>query len=250
MIGYSRLSARQIAAALCTATLALVIAVPGVCNATPDVETKKLVRIEEDWVVLIKNPDHKIASPQVLICMTPDGQFLADYALLEINHGSRPDWLAGGIQLQGWKGVANVSLFNCPKTAVLDRGYDRIKFTTSIEAKGDGYTTFAIKNGKSKTWGTFGTTSTTPIQVRVPSTRTDLTGYSRTHSVKQTHVTHGAHRVTMMYQRRVRYYFSDGTAQVDDAYKILHRFQSLVQDMTLDEWERTKTDYTYEDTGA
>ena len=211
--------------------------------AGADTPPPKLIRVEEDWVALVRNPDHRIASPQILICLTPDGTFNADFALLEINHASRPDWLAGGIQLQGWKGELNTSIFNAPTDAVLARNYDKVLLTTCI-AIGDGHTEYTIKNGRSRTWGRF--TSTKPVTVKVPSLRTDLGSYTREASVKNTHVTHGAHRVEMMYQRRVRYYYSDGTSKTDSSYRILHRYHSLVEEMTLAEWEATKTEYNYE----
>lgn len=211
---------------------------------------KKLIRVEEDWVLLIKNPDDKIASPQVLVCMSPDAtdtRFLTDYFILEINHATAQGWFAGGMQLQGWKGTANTAIFNSPKTHVLSRGYDRIQFTVSMQAKGDGYTEFELKNGRSRTWGRFGNDKTKPLKVKVPSTRTDLANYKRETTVKNTQVTHGAHRVEIMYQRKVRYYYDDGTESVDSAPAYLHRFHDLVQDMSLEEWERTKTEYIYED---
>lgn len=216
---------------------------PPVTVPEEDTPPPKLIRVEEDWVALVRNPDDKIASPQVLICLTPDGTFEADYALLELNHASQPDWLAGGIQLQGWKGDVNTSILNAPTEAVLARYYDKILLTTVI-AIGDGHTEFAIKNGRSRTWGKF--TNVWPVSVKVPSLRSDLSGYTREASVKNTHVTHGAHRVEMMYQRKVRYYYSDGTSKTDDTYRVLHRYQSLVEEMTLAEWEASKTEYNYE----
>ncbi len=217
--------------------------VPGPPTVVADEAPPKLIRVEEDWVALVHNPDDRIASPQVLVCMTPDGTFNTDYALLELNHASRPAWLAGGIQLQGWKGDLNTSIFNAPTEAVLARSYDRILLTTCIAVR-DGYTEYSIKNGRSRTWGHF--TKNNPIVVKVPSERVDLGSYVRETSVKNTHVTHGAHRVEMMYQRRVRYYYSDGTSKTDSSYRILHRYQSLVEEMTLAEWEATKTEYNYE----
>lgn len=211
---------------------------------------KTLQRIEEDWVLLVENPDEKIASPQVLICMSPDGKFTADHALIELNHATQPGddhWLAGGLQLQGWQGSVNTGVFNSPKHDVLSRGYDRIQFTVSMKCVGDGYTEFQVKDGASRTWGKFGQDKDKPISLKVKSTRENLATYDRANSVKHTHVTHGAHRVTIMYQRRVRYYWSDGSETVDGNYQILHRFQSLVKDMTLEQWEQSKTDYVYED---
>lgn len=228
-----------------------VLAALTLCISAGAVQTeKKLIRIEEDWVVLVKNPDDKIASPQILLCMSPDAtdsRFLTDFFILEMNHATAQGWFPGGLQLQGWKGTTNTSIFNAPKTQTLSRGYDRIFFTVSMQAKGDGYTEFELKNGRSRTWGRFGNDRTKPLKVRVPSTRADLMNYKREVTVRNTQVTHGAHRVEIMYQRRVRYYWSDGTETVDGSPAYLHRYSNLIQDMTLEEWERTKTDYVYDD---
>ncbi len=229
-------------------TLAVAVcASPGAAQdgtATTTPETKRLIRIEEDWVVLIENPDARIASPQILLCLSPDGSFTSDYGLIELNHASQPNWLPGGVQLQGWMGNTNMALFNSPQTDVLERGYDRLVITLAMEVTPDGFTEFSIKNGKSRTWGKFA--SDGHAKVRVPTHRTDLSAYTREHSVANTHVTHGAHRVRIMYQRRVRYYWDDGTETVDGSYRVLHRYRSLVEEISLEEWEANKEYYNIE----
>lgn len=215
-----------------------------VVNGDSGTTAKKLIKAEEDWVVFVRNPDGKIASPQILVCMSPDGTFNSEYGLLEINHASQPSWFAGGIQIQGWKGKTNTTIHNAPKTHVLTQSYDRLIFTTAMEVSPEGYTVFSVKNGRSRTWGSFGTDG--KLAVRVPTVRSDLTGYSRETSVKNTHVTHGAHRVTIMYQRRARYYYDDGTMTVDDSYRLLHRYRHLVQEITFEEWEANKEYYNVE----
>lgn len=230
-----------------TCCLAVLTAtVPGLAQETSE-PAPKLKRVEEDWVVLIRNPDWKIASPQVLVCMSPNGLFNEEYGLMEINHASKPSWFAGGIQMQGWRGELNTALYNAPKTQVLTSDYDRLTFTTAMEITADGHTEFSIINGKSRTWGTFGNSGN--LKVKVPTTRTDLSEYTRESSVKNTHVTHGAHRVSIMYQRRARYYYDDNTSVTDDSYRILHRYHSLIQEITLDEWEANKEYYNVESPG-
>ncbi len=213
----------------------------------PPPPPKKLLGVEEDHVVLVENPDAKIAAPQIVVMCEPDTTTGGEYALFTLNHATEPSFFAGGVQLQTYQGEVLTGMRNSPKTQVLSHGYDRIKFTTTMKLTGDGHIEFGLKGGSSRTWGNFGNDKDQPIAVRVKTNHTDLSNYDRNHTLKNTVVSHGAHRVTIMYQRRVRYYWSDGSTTVDGAYKILHRFQSVIQDMTLEQWEQSKTEYNYED---
>ena len=61
-----------------------------------------LVRVEEDWEMVLGEPDFNSCGPQVACTLSPLGDIDGTHFTLEINHRSMPYWSPGGITLHHW----------------------------------------------------------------------------------------------------------------------------------------------------
>lgn len=218
-----------------------------ITGTTGETAAPKAFRIEEDWVVLVRNPDPETCAPQIVNMMSPDPINETSYGLFEINHGSSPHFLAGGIQVQALKHDQLISKQNANSTRTISRSYDRVSYTVSMKKTDDGQLVYQMKNGRSKTWGRFASAAT-DLKAAHTTDLDSLNQYVPTHSVKNTSVNVGAHRVELMAQQEVRWYDSDGKLiKQDTTVRYPHRYAETVQDVTFAEYmANLDTLYTWE----
>lgn len=170
--------------------------------AEPDPVLKNLTRVEESWVALIENPDELAGAPQIVNLISPDGSSDANFGLFEINHGSAPDFVSGGLQIQAWKNETLMQKTNSISGRVLTRKFDRFEYTVSM-ALVDGKLEYRLVSGKSKTWGNFAKDKN--LSASTDSSVTLLDKYDRQYSVDNTLVNVAAHRIEALYQKEVKY---------------------------------------------
>jgi hypothetical protein len=94
---------------------------------------------------------------------------------------------------------------------------------------------FALKNGRSRTWGKFALDGVT---ASAPACGITLAEYDPQFSVDNTTINVGAHRVALMYQKETRYYSADGLEVTDTTSRVIHRFKEVVQFVSLAEYEQ------------
>jgi hypothetical protein len=179
-----------------------------------------ITRIEEDWELVIGDPDVNANSPQVSCVTSPLGHLNGLYAVLELNHRTQPDYIGGGLQLQVWNG---------PDQLVATKtGYDQqylsysgetIRWTQALQVS-SGSLMFDVFNGTSESWGTFGPTS--DLRRYVSTTLTDLNGYDPNVSVENSGVGYGGNRVTSLVLKQVRWYAGGTLVQTDNNPKTIH----------------------------
>src|SRR5687767_2028326 len=63
-----------------------------------------LVRVEEDWELVIAEPDANSAGPQIACTMSPFSDINSTHFTFEVNHRSVPYWSPGGLTLHQWSG--------------------------------------------------------------------------------------------------------------------------------------------------
>ena len=68
--------------------------------ACASAHAQNVVRIEEDWTLQVVEPDQQLDSPQITTAMLPLGPNSSTVFSLDINHGSAPNYSAGGLQLR------------------------------------------------------------------------------------------------------------------------------------------------------
>ncbi len=222
--------------------------------------TPTLVRVEEDWELVLTTAVPNTSCPQVCCVISPDGNIDGVYATVEINQRSLTSNETGGLQLQVWDGENRLGPVKAVGSGSLVSA-ETVSWTTSMRVK-DGALTFEVLNGYSTTWGRFGTTSTAtlssgedliiqkfststtfgtttyatdddssktllltstdPLYSAVTTTKTDLSSYNATVSIQESAVTYGGNLVQSLTLKAVRGYLSDGTVITENVARLVH----------------------------
>ncbi|MCO6439265.1 MAG: hypothetical protein J5J06_19410 [Phycisphaerae bacterium] len=200
-----RYACRGLLAALVLATLT-VGPVPTQATA-PD----PVVRVEEDWELVLNEPDGSLTTPQFHTVMSPVGDLDSVYTQVTWNYRELPEFDAGGVEMQIWEGddyvyersFASVSLSTEAET---------IRWTQNLELDG-GELVFTITDGTSTTWGSFGYPSHN-MQVRYAESLPNLNGYRTSVSQANSVVTFGGNRVDRLVLKEVRRITQSGAVLV------------------------------------
>lgn len=179
-----------------------------------------IVRVEEDWELVIGAPDPDTDAPQVSCAISPTGNLYGWHAALELNQQALPVYVAGGLQLQVWQGDVAASDRRFPNTAVLATPGEVIRWTQSMKLEG-GNLTFEVTAGTSTTWGTFGGQGY--LKATVATALSNLNGYSPAVSAANSGVSYAANRVQSLTLKRVRYVTSTGQQTEDDTARVVHQ---------------------------
>lgn len=183
--------------------------------------SEPIVRIEEDWEVVVGVPDSAEDSPQIITVLSPEGNLESDHAVFELNHSTRPSYSGGGMQLQGWVGNSTFDHRNFPNGNRLSTDNEAIRYTMSMKVDG-GQLQFEVLNGSSTTWGSFGGQGY--LKTSISSWRNDLSLYSPLTSTKQSRVGFASHRVKEFVRTEVRYYSANGLVSTDETDVVVHSY--------------------------
>ena len=224
----------------CTLCLTLFLALADCAKAqTPG---RTLVRVEEDWVALIGEPDMATSSPQIMNFISPIQSTEGIFGLVQVNHRGAPEFHDGGLQVQGWVGSWMSGSLDANKYTKLNRSADNLRYTVAMEKVSNGIK-FQLLNGRSRTWGRF---AQTPVSVVVTVDEPSLEDYSPEYSVANTNVNLGAHRVELLYLTATRFKYSDDSTVTDNTDRVIHRYQLNVDDVALTEYQLNPDDYNAE----
>src|SRR5262245_32636041 len=117
----------------CVASFALV----GLCLLTAVATAQDLVHVEEDWQLVIAQPDSNSCGPQIACTMSPLPGIDQTYFTLEINHRSEPYWTPGGITLHQWFGEARLQSMDRPDRSVMSTAEEVVTWTQSLDTHGN-----------------------------------------------------------------------------------------------------------------
>lgn len=197
------------AATFVTAFTAVVLASRADAQDDPTV-----VRVEEDWELVVKTPDQNSAGPQVVCTISPFNHLLGIHAAVELNHQSLPDFAAGGIQLQAWNGEDSIASNKFPNASVLSHDEETVSWTQTMRLEDDKLI-FEVTDGTSQSWGDFGGQGF--LKWWIASNLASLDGYSTQVSATNSGVSYGANLVQYLEIKQVRLFMSDGTIVVNNA---------------------------------
>lgn len=196
------------------AMLFLGVGIGGLFVSTSIAADPEVVRVEEDWELVVATPDTNTNGPQITTVIAPTTAGIAGlHAALNINHRSLPQYVAGGLQLQAWNGRQSLSEKQFPSSTLMATADEVVSWTQSIETAG-GAVTFEVTRGSSTTWGTFGGQGYLKIVLVWPLT--NLNSYSPSVSAAHSGVGFASNRVRSLVLKRVRLFTSTGQ-QLDDA---------------------------------
>ncbi|MCR4416030.1 MAG: hypothetical protein NUV77_26740 [Thermoguttaceae bacterium] len=181
-----------------------------------------VVRVEEDWEMVVATPDPDIAGPQVTCVISPTGSLAGVYAAFELNQRSLPSFHPGGLQLQLWSGDRPVFQTPGPSAAVMSTAGETVRWTQVMRVA-DGVVVFEVVNGSSATWGAFGGSGY--LKLFVPAGLGDLNAYSPEVSVQHSGVGFAGNRVQSLVLKRVRYQLSTGEVLEDGTARVVHSLQ-------------------------
>ena len=205
-------------------------------------EAIPVTRVEEDWIAFIEQPDGDVSAPQITNIISPTVSADEIFGLIQLNHRSDPTFRAGGIQLQSWIGEVRNDYLDGDVSGTLSVHKDKLQYTVVMET-GDSKLRFSLTSGKSRTWGRF---PKSDFSVIAPMQNPSLAEYDPQVSVDNTSINVGAHRVVLMAQYRVRYYSGNQLVKTDDTVRYLHRYNSLVEFVSLEEYEKNEEYFNIE----
>ena len=181
---------------------------------------QQVVRVEEDWVLVLNQPNDSVISPQVHTAMAPAGNLDGFYAQVVWKYREIPNFTAGGLQLQLCN-AQEVVQFKNDREDPLSTAAETIRWTQVLETSG-GVLRFSIVNGQSVTWGNFGS----GLQLASAGGPDDLSGYSPQVSVQNSCITYGANRVNVLGIAQVRYYGPGGLIYADQSPRAVYESAS------------------------
>jgi hypothetical protein len=172
----------------------------------------QLKRIDEDWELTITQPDCLISAPQVGTVMTPFDDADNIYWAFALNHRVNSSFAAGGMELQLWYQGQLLGWYTLG-SEVMSTMNEKVTWTQRLEIQG-GKLRFAVVNGQSDTWGTFGQGES--LHLDITTTLPDLNDYHPKVSIDNSGVMFAANRVGTLILKAVRGYDKDGTLVSED----------------------------------
>jgi hypothetical protein len=184
-------------------------------------EPPNVMRVEEDWEVVLNEPNLDMDAPQFHTVCAPFSNL--DFFYLQVcwNYREQSEFAAGGLQLIAWAGDWCVGQKSYREDG-LSTTAETITWTQAINTNGN-VLTFEVLNGCSQTWGSFGGSETSLSgHVGIP----DLNAYSTDFSVSNSWVSYGANRVNLLRIKEVRRYDGEGhLVSRDQTPRIVYELQ-------------------------
>lgn len=179
----------------------------------------RIVRVEEDWELVVADPDPSVDAPQVTCTFSPVDGVDGIYAAIELNHRSQPSFSAGGIQLQVWNGESLLAAKSFSSNAEFATENEQIRWTQTMTLSGSNLI-FEVVNGSSTTWGAFGGQGY--LKANINTTLTSLNRYHPNASVQNSGVGYAGNRVTSLTLREVRLITAAGYVLRDTTPRVAH----------------------------
>ena len=180
----------------------------------------QIVRVEEDWELVVSTPDPETDGPQVICVSSPLEGMNSIHANFELNLRSLPNFAPGGLQLQVWNGETPVGHSQAPTTDVMRTPGETVRWTQTMQLSG-GMLTFEIVGGASATWGSFGGQGY--LKAIVATSLADLGGYSPQVSARYSGVSYAGNRVASLVLKQVRTITQNGQVVEDNTPRVVHQ---------------------------
>jgi hypothetical protein len=175
-----------------------------------------IVKVEEEWELVVSQVDANLSAPQVTVVISPLGHLDGLYSVFELNHQSQPSYVGGGVQLQVWNANEVPAATRKQHDGVnLANANEVVTWTQIMELSG-GLITFDVDDGVSTSWGTFGQ----GVIASVTTTLTDLNAYNPLVSVNNSGPGFASNRVTSLKLKKVRVHLSTGQVVEDSTEKV------------------------------
>ena len=171
-----------------------------------------IVKVEEDWQLVVANPDPSNYAPQITATMSPTVDLNSLYAVFDLNLKNLPSYEAGGMQLQIWSQDASVASKRLNTGTLLQHANETVTWTQRMSLH-EGQLSFTIVNGDSQTWGHFGGEESFGLQFQ--TNLSNLNGYDPSVSTANSGIGYSANRVSSLALVAVRAY-SEAQLEIQD----------------------------------
>lgn len=178
-----------------------------------------VVRVEEDWELVLNEPNNNATSPQFHTIMSPNPDLDSYYAQVTWNYRETPGFASGGIQLQSWVGDTRMTR-RTAEYGRLSTVAETVTWTQTLELK-SGVLSFDVTDGRSTTWGTFGR----DLRLDDSSSLSSLDGYDPQASVENSWISYGSNRVESLVIKRVRRVHASGQVDTDNEPKVVFELE-------------------------
>ena len=170
--------------------------VPLSAPAVPDM-------VQEDWVLVIGDPDPLAVGPQITTVMSPSSiDQTTPFAAFDLNYLEYPVFFPGGMQVQVWSDDAILTAAS-QNGGLLNTPGESVTWTQKMWFSG-GMIGYDVDNGQSTTWGRFGQGAL--LRVGFQTQLTSLAGYDPDDSANRSGASWESNRVQSLTLARVRYY--------------------------------------------
>jgi hypothetical protein len=194
-------------------------AVAGLVSPLPlQAADNDVVCAEEDWELVLKEPDVPTVAPQVTCAMSPFGDLNDTYFTFEINHLSAPAFSPGGLHIHSWNGPWRVATFSRTDRSVMTTNNEVVTWTQLLEV-GNGKLRFQVKNGVSTTWGPFGYSNF--LAVEKGWGVNNINSYSPGASVATSGVGFASNRVASLKIKCIRLRLANGQTLTDNTQRVV-----------------------------
>jgi hypothetical protein len=177
-----------------------------------------VVAAEEDWELVLKEPDVPTVAPQVTCAMSPFGDLNDTYFTFEINHLSAPSFSPGGLHIHAWNGPWRTATFSRNDRSVMTTNNEVVTWTQKLEA-GNGKLRFEIEDGVSSTWGAFGYSGM--LAVEKGWGVNNINSYSPGASVSTSGVGFASNRVASLKIKCIRLKLANGQTLTDNTERVV-----------------------------
>lgn len=178
-----------------------------------------VVKVEEDWELVVLEPDTDNQAPQVTCVTSPVGDLNRKFAVLDLNLKNLPSYEAGGMQLQLWNPNETEASYRSHVGELLSNPGETVTWTMQMSLY-DNWIGFKVVDGHSQSWGDFG--SGEYFQVWGTTSCFDLSGYTPEVSVANSGVSYAAHRVASLKIKTVRLFLSNGDVVEDHSDRVIY----------------------------
>lgn len=166
-----------------------------------------IYKIEEDWEMVINDPDPANHSPQVTFFTSPSANLDDVYFQLQMNYAADAGFSAGGFHVAAVQDDQIQDEARSDTRRILATDGDHIRWT-SVMTMIENRALYAVTDGQGTEWGTFGGPGYLVKMMSSPVW--DLAEYHPQNSLDNVDIGFGANRVQSITLLRVRAYYTDG----------------------------------------
>jgi hypothetical protein len=175
-----------------------------------------VLRVEEDWEVVIGQPGADCVAPYVTTVISPVANSDELHCLFALNPRDESENLTGGTQMLIKNNEVTIGNEAADIGQATTFESETITWTKRMTLV-DGLLSFEIVDGESQSWGAFG-----GLETHFITNVVNLNGYSPEVSVESSGVGYASYRVQTLVLKEVRYYLADGQILVDGTPRSVH----------------------------